>query len=168
MTDEGEALLVTGLYGSGKTTLVEELAEQLERRGLPYAAIDVDWLGWFDVPGEPDLVAVGNANLGFVLEQYWSKGVRYILMACAVEDEEELLAIRQLVPCGMRVLRLETPMELIRARLVDAPTTGRAVDLAEAEREHRTSRLGAGRPDTVWPTTCDQAAERVLEWLGWP
>jgi putative protein kinase ArgK-like GTPase of G3E family len=47
-TDGGaEAVLVTGVYGAGKTTLVEEMAHRLEVSGAPYAAIDLDWLSWF-------------------------------------------------------------------------------------------------------------------------
>ncbi len=37
-----EAVLITGVYGSGKTSVVEEIADVLERRGVPYAALDLD------------------------------------------------------------------------------------------------------------------------------
>jgi nucleoside-triphosphatase THEP1 len=50
--EEPEGLLVTGVYGVGKTALVEEVADILERRGLRYAAVDVDWLSWFWAPDE--------------------------------------------------------------------------------------------------------------------
>ena len=43
-----QGLLVTGAFGSGKSSVVEEIAELLERAGLSYAAIDLDWLMWFD------------------------------------------------------------------------------------------------------------------------
>ena len=54
MTDRSEAgaILITGIYGVGKSTLVEAIAGELEERGTRYGALDLDWLGWFD-PGLP-------------------------------------------------------------------------------------------------------------------
>ena len=48
-TTDRHAVLLTGVYGSGKTSVAAEMANELERRGMPYAAIDLDWLRWFDV-----------------------------------------------------------------------------------------------------------------------
>jgi Ni2+-binding GTPase involved in maturation of urease and hydrogenase len=45
-------VLVSGVYGVGKTSLVEEMAYVLERRAQSYAAIDIDWLGWFSAEDE--------------------------------------------------------------------------------------------------------------------
>jgi hypothetical protein len=41
-----EAALITGVFGSGKSTVLAEAADLLEVGGLPFAAVDVDWLGW--------------------------------------------------------------------------------------------------------------------------
>jgi Adenylylsulphate kinase len=41
-----EAVLLTGLYGVGKSTIAAEMADLLEDAGLPYAALDLDWLTW--------------------------------------------------------------------------------------------------------------------------
>jgi hypothetical protein len=41
-----EAALITGVFGSGKSTVLAEAADLLEVGGLPFAAIDIDWLGW--------------------------------------------------------------------------------------------------------------------------
>jgi molybdopterin-guanine dinucleotide biosynthesis protein len=41
------ALLLTRVYGSGKTTVMEEIGTVFEERGTPYAALDVlGRLGW--------------------------------------------------------------------------------------------------------------------------
>ena len=45
MSDEPRALLVTGAYGTGKTSLVEEIADIFEHGGVRFGAIDLDWLG---------------------------------------------------------------------------------------------------------------------------
>jgi Ni2+-binding GTPase involved in maturation of urease and hydrogenase len=50
MQPECEAMLVTGIYGSGKTSLVEEIADRYERLGVAFGAIDLDWLGWYHLP----------------------------------------------------------------------------------------------------------------------
>ena len=77
------ALLVCGAYGTGKTSLVEEMADLLEGRGVRYAAIDLDWLGWFDT-GQPDHDAgwpVLLRNLDAVVANYHGEGVRRFLIA---------------------------------------------------------------------------------------
>jgi len=50
---DAEAVLVTGAFGTGKTSAIEEIADILEARGVRYGAIDLDWLSWFD-PGSGD------------------------------------------------------------------------------------------------------------------
>ena len=46
MQDEPQAALITGLFGTGKSSVAIEMADVLEQRGLPYAVIDLDWLCW--------------------------------------------------------------------------------------------------------------------------
>ena len=40
MQDEPQAALITGLFGTGKSSVAIEMADVLEQRGLPYAVID--------------------------------------------------------------------------------------------------------------------------------
>jgi hypothetical protein len=57
---DARAVVVTGAYGTGKSSLVEEIADILEHRRVRYGALDLDWLGWFD-PGFGD----GDHDAGF-------------------------------------------------------------------------------------------------------
>ncbi len=41
-----EAVLLIGPYGSGMTSVAVEMAELIEDRDVPYAAIDLDWRAW--------------------------------------------------------------------------------------------------------------------------
>ena len=41
-----EGVLLTGVYGSGKSSLAKEIAYLLEQRGEPYALLDLDYLSW--------------------------------------------------------------------------------------------------------------------------
>ena len=97
MPPEREALLVTGIYGSGKTSLVEELADRYERLGVAFGAIDLDWLGWYQLPDgsgvapQPDLQL---ENLTDVAGRYWRSGVRYLLLAGAARDDADVQRIR--------------------------------------------------------------------------
>ena len=50
-TGEVDGVLICGVYGTGKSSLAAEIAETLERHGVSYGALDLDWLTWFDVPG---------------------------------------------------------------------------------------------------------------------
>jgi len=39
-------VVIAGVYGVGKSTVVEELAGMLEQKAIPDAAIALDWLAW--------------------------------------------------------------------------------------------------------------------------
>ena len=49
--EEG-AVLITGVYGSGKSSVAEEIAAVLEEHNGPYALLDLDFLGWFNTGDE--------------------------------------------------------------------------------------------------------------------
>jgi adenylylsulfate kinase-like enzyme len=66
MTASGaEGVLITGVYGSGKSSVAAEIAYLLEQRGEPYALLDLDYLGWADAgrPGRAAEVRLMLANL---------------------------------------------------------------------------------------------------------
>jgi pantothenate kinase-related protein Tda10 len=46
--DRQAGVLISGAFGTGKSLTAEEMATILEARGLAYAAMDLDWLAWFD------------------------------------------------------------------------------------------------------------------------
>ena len=41
-----EGVLITGVYGSGKSSVAAEIAYLLQERRQPYALLDLDFLGW--------------------------------------------------------------------------------------------------------------------------
>ncbi|MGI8533580.1 MAG: adenylyl-sulfate kinase, partial [Candidatus Limnocylindrales bacterium] len=41
-----QGVLLTGIFGVGKSTVAAEMAEMLEERQVRYAALDMDWLTW--------------------------------------------------------------------------------------------------------------------------
>jgi energy-coupling factor transporter ATP-binding protein EcfA2 len=137
MTDilEPRALLLTGPYGAGKSALVAEIAGLLEGR-VPFAAIDLDWLAWYDdgvTPGH-SLAAFEMLarNLTSVVGNYREAAVGHFLLAGAILDEAS--HARLVVAMGMpiRVVRISAPLSEIERRLEVDPTSGRADDLREA------------------------------------
>jgi hypothetical protein len=164
------AVAVTGAYGSGKSSVVEEMAGMLERAELSYAALDLDWLSWFDAAGLQEGAGrrVLMANLAAVLDNYLEVGVERILMAWAIENAADLGLLRSAVPMPLRVVRLAAPIEEIRARLSSSPTTDRRHDLAVAERwlaEGTGTDIGDVEIDSDRPVR--HVATDILQWLGW-
>jgi adenylylsulfate kinase-like enzyme len=45
-TREAEGVLLTGVYGSGKSSVAQEIAYLLEQRGEPFALLDLDYFSW--------------------------------------------------------------------------------------------------------------------------
>jgi adenylylsulfate kinase-like enzyme len=43
---EAKAVLLTGVYGSGKSSVAAEIAYLLDQQGEPYALLDLDYLSW--------------------------------------------------------------------------------------------------------------------------
>ena len=59
MHGEPQAVLITGLFGTGKSSVAIEMADVLEQRGLRYAVIDLDWLCVGDGRAEPRAPSIG-------------------------------------------------------------------------------------------------------------
>jgi adenylylsulfate kinase-like enzyme len=169
-TTDRHAVLLTGVYGSGKTSVAAEMANELERRGMPYAAIDLDWLRWFDVGWDDSAAArrVMIANLEAVTKNYLAAGVRFLALALSIEHPHELEAIRAAVQSPLRVVRLIVDIETIERRCAVDPTSGRAGDI-EWARRWVADDTGAGFEDFAVANDrpIQQVAAEVIDRLGW-
>jgi chloramphenicol 3-O-phosphotransferase len=131
---DARAVLVTGAYGAGKTSLIEEAAEVLEERHVRYAAIDLDWLCWFD-PGSPDHAAAVPTllkNIDAVVGNYYDAGVRLFALARTMETQREVDAVGAAMAMPMTTVRLTAPLDEIERRLTGSITAGRGEDLRMA------------------------------------
>lgn len=167
MTAQG--VLITGVYGTGKSSVAEEIAELLEEAGDNYGAIDLDWLQWFDADvDETKRTAIYMANLSAVAGNYVDAGVERLVLAGAIRDAATLEAIRAAVPATLRVVRLSAPYATIETRLGSAITAGRANDLRVAA-EWLDAGIGVGFEDITMPNDrpVRETALEVLDWLGW-
>lgn len=163
-------MAVTGVYGVGKTTVVEEMAEQFEDTGLTFAAIDLDWLWWFNIGNLDDDVVdrIGLSNLAAVARNYIDAGVSHLMLAGAIEDETDIVEIRRALRCPLRVVRLTLTYPEIKNRLAGAVTTGRQIDLRQTENWLRED-FGAEVGDLVLVNDrpVQTVAREILGWLGW-
>ena len=110
-----EAVLITGVYGSGKSSVAQEMAFLLEQQSAPYALLDLDFLGWADTGcgGRPAWLGVMLRNLTALVGNYLEVGVRFFVLAGAIRDPAELEALEAELSMPLRVVRLTVPLQEI-------------------------------------------------------
>jgi hypothetical protein len=172
-------VLLVGVYGTGKTSVCEEIAHLLDSAGVAYGAVDLDWLGWYSVPGRTSeshehewLDPVALANLETIVRNYLAAGVDHVILSGSVWSRPELTALRAALALPFRVVQLTLPFDEIQKRLSTAVTAGRAEDLQEAARQTelvQTSPLDAVVPDVLVANDrpIRAVAEEIVDWLGW-
>jgi hypothetical protein len=164
-----ETLVLSGAYGAGKSSVAVEIADMLEARGAPFAAIDLDWLTWANVPGaDHGELGLLVSNLGAIVANYRAAGVRLFVLAYAVADLATLEAIRSVMAMPVRLVRLTLPEAMIEERLGGSPTSGRADDLVRA-RQWIAQGIGVGFEDVEVDNVglLRETALRVLTAIGW-
>jgi hypothetical protein len=165
-----EAVLICGAYGTGKSSLAADIAELLEARDVPYAAIDLDWLAWANVEdghgegGERLMLA----NLAALIANFHAAGMTRFVLAGLLTGADERERLRATLGMPLRVVRLTVPIEEIERRLAPDPTSGRAGDLEEARRQVATG-VGVGLEDVAVDNHRPSAetASELVRWLGW-
>jgi hypothetical protein len=164
-----QAVLVTGVYGAGKSTVVEDLVILLEEAGVPYAALDLDWLCWYDtyVDGDDgwDMLL---ANLTAVVGNYRSAGVTRFGMAGFFESATEVERLRSVLAMPVATVQLEVPLTVVEQRLAAVGTAERLANLDEARRQIAEGR-GRDFADLViaGDRPIREVSLEVLNWLGW-
>lgn len=166
----GEGVLITGVYGAGKSTVAVEISYLLEQQQRPFALLDLDYLGWggADFSSHAASYLLMLRNLAAVAGNYREAGVGTFVVAWFVRDHDARRSVQEAVGVPLRVVRLTVPLEGIRQRLVPDPTLGRAEDVQEAERQIASSE-GVGVEDLVVANDRPIAvvAGEIMSWLGW-
>jgi energy-coupling factor transporter ATP-binding protein EcfA2 len=167
---DSEAVLITGVYGSGKSTVAVEITYLLEQRRQPYAPLDLDFLGWGVNYSDDDSAgpALMLRNLAAMVSNYREAGISVFVLAHFVRDQDALRGIRKAVGVPLRVVRLSVPLPEIAQRLAADVTAERREDLREAGRQRATGE-GVGLEDAMVANDRPVAvvARQVMSWLGW-
>ena len=167
---DSEAVLITGVYGSGKSTVAVEIAFLLEQRRQPYALLDLDFLGWGVNYSDDDSAgpALMLRNLAAVVSNYREAGISVFVLAHFVRDQDALRGIREAVGVPLRVVRLAVPLPDIEKRLAADVTAERQENLREAGRQIAAGE-GVGLEDVMVANDRPVAvvARQVMSWLGW-
>jgi hypothetical protein len=165
-----EGVLITGVYGSGKSSVAAEIAYVLEQRRQPYALLDLDFLGWGVNYRDDDSAGFGLTlrNLAAVVSNYRQAGISVFVLAYFVRDHGALRGIREAVGVPLRVVRLAVPLPDIARRLAADVTTERQEELREAARQIAVGE-GAGIEDVMLANDrpVGIVAQQVMSWLGW-
>ena len=164
-------VLIIGAYGTGKSSLCEELAGVLESAGMPYGAIDLDWLGWYDAPGRRldhdrrDPVAM--ANLQAVVGNYLvgGRGARRARRRGLVRRGAGRDPRRAAVPAARRAA--DRSVRGDRATALGRGVHRRAQDLEEAKQQSERGDLGLSDVVIVNDRPIWEVADEVLDWLSW-
>ena len=172
-----DAVLLTGSFGSGKSAVAVEIADLLDRRGIPYALMDLDFLGWFGT-GQPQdanhdanhdsLSPLMMTNLAAVAANYRRAGIARFILAHTVDSLTDVQEIRAALDAPLRVVRLDVPLEVVERRLGADPTAGRQDDLRRA-RIWLAQGRGRGLADLAVSNDrpVRQVAAEIVAWLGW-
>jgi len=167
---EAEAVLITGVYGSGKSSVAAEVGYLLEQQGEPFALLDLDYLSWTgpdtgDRAAELDLL---RQNLAAVTTNYRRIGITRFVLAYFVRTAAEVRHIREALGLPLKVARLTVSLPVIEQRLATDVTSGRRDDLREAA-EQIAAAEGAGFEDITIsndrPITL--VARDLLTFLAW-
>ena len=140
MAFEPQAVLLNGLYGVGKSTVLVEMADRLEAAGVRYAALDLDWLAWawsddegMDGADHPTASPLLLEHLALVVGNLRRRGNDRYALAGSIASAEELARISEVLAMPLRVVLLTAPLDVVRARLGAEPTAGRAADAARTD-----------------------------------
>jgi hypothetical protein len=165
MSDDPRALLITGVFGTGKSTVAADMAGIVEARDMPYAAIDLDWMAWANTNDEHHTMLM---NLASVVANYRGVGMTRFILAGTMSTREEVDGLRATLGMPLSVVRLTLPFAEIERRLATDVTEGRRDDLRRAG-EALAARAGDGLGDLVVANDrpIREVATEILDWLGW-
>jgi hypothetical protein len=165
-----EGVLITGVYGSGKSSVATEIAYLLQERRQPYALLDLDFLGWAGVSSDDHAAGFGLMlrNLAAVASNYRDAGISTFVLAWFVRDHGALRGVRDAAGVPLRVVRLSVPLSDIERRLSVNVTTERQDDLRVAAASIAADE-GVGVEDVVVDNDrpVPVVAQEVMTWLGW-
>jgi adenylate kinase family enzyme len=167
---QAEGVLITGVYGSGKSSVAAQIAYLLDQQDTPFALLDLDYLSWAgpDTGDRAAEIELLSQNLAAIVPNYRRLAVTLFVLAYFVRSATEVQAIRAALDLPLKVVRLAVPLAVIEQRLASDVTSGRRDDLREAAEQVATAE-GVGLEDMtiVNDRPVDVVAQEIMTFLGW-
>jgi Adenylylsulphate kinase len=168
---QAEGVLITGVYGSGKSSVAAEIAYLLEQHGERFALLDLDYLSWVgpDAGDRTAEIELLSQNLAAIAPNYRRIHVTRFVLAYFVRGVAEVQAIGTALDLPLKVVRLAVPLAVIEQRLVSDVTSGRRDDLREAAKQIASAE-GVDLEDVtiVNDRPVHVVAQEIMTFLGWP
>jgi len=168
---QAEGVLITGVYGSGKSSVAAEIAYLLEQHGERFALLDLDYLSWVgpDTGDRAAEIELLSQNLAAIVPNYRRIALTLFVLAYFVRDAAEVQSIRAALDLPLKVVRLAVPLAVIEQRLASDVTSGRRDDLREAAEQIATAE-GVGLEDATIANDrpVHVVAQEIMAFLGWP
>ena len=168
---QAEGVLITGVYGSGKSSVAAEIAYLLEQQERRFTLLDLDYLSWAgpDTGDRAAEIALLSQNLAAIVPNYRRIALTLFVLAYFVRDAAEVQAISKAMNVPLKVVRLAVPLAVIEQRLASDVTSGRRDDLREAAEQIATAE-GAGLEHLtiVNDRPVGVVAQEIMSVLAWP
>ena len=165
-----EGVLLTGVYGSGKSSVAAEIAYLLEQRVRLAPLLDLDYLSWAGDATSDRVSEFGLMleNLAAVAANYRRAGIRLFVLAYFVRSPGEVQGVQEALGLPLRVARLTVRLPEIERRLAGDVTSGRRDDLRAAAASIAAAE-GTGVEDVVISNDrpIGVVAWDVMTFLGW-
>jgi len=118
-TDSIHILLITGPVGVGKSTVADEVFEILRKTSTPIALVNFDELTYASpLNNDPHGTKLGLKNLSAIWQNYYSLGIRNLIIPYVIEDQEEIERFRSSAPGSViSVVRLSASTKTLHERL---------------------------------------------------
>ena len=170
--DPVELLVLTGPVGSGKTRILDAVAELLRRADVDHVAVDMDGLCgyWPWTHGDPFNRPAGLRALEVMCKTARERGIRHVLLAEVLEHPDDVTryaaaaaatsatVVRLALPAGVLATRIES-----RGRDVNVgQELARAAELAELMASASVGDLVVANSGTPLET-----AAEILSQVGW-
>jgi adenylylsulfate kinase len=167
------ALLITGPVGVGKTSVGNELSEQLEAAELPHALFDLDSFATFFPRPEDD--PFGQRVALQALERLWplyqDAGAARVVLVRVLESRDELASYAAAIPgLDVTVVRLAASAEA-NAERIRRRENGSGLEWSVARAAELAALLEAAQVEDVLVQTTGrrvpEIAREILRLVGW-
>lgn len=167
---QAEGVLITGVYGSGKSSVAAEIAYLLEQQERPFALLDLDYLSWAgpDTGDRAAEIELLTQNLAAIVPNYRRLSVTLFVLAYFIRNTAEVQAIQAALDLPLKVVRLAIPLAVIEHRLASDVTSGRRDDLREAAEQIEIAEgVGLEHVTIVNDRPVDIVAQEIMTFLSW-